>query len=356
MIFVDESFVENPLISICIPTFNQEKYIRETLDSILAQSANVPYEIIIADDCSSDRTASICEEYQRKFADKIKYISNKKNQGLVVNLFDTLLPNVRGKYIALCAGDDVWIDPRKIESQLDILSNNDSVSVVHTRHNFYYDASNTLYAASPWVSPLSSIKGKDAVKDVIFENFNFFPLASSIMFRKETIDRYMVKYGGVIKDKHTVGEGLILYCFFALDGFFECIPDIMVNYRVREKSASHFVNKDDELSFKIKYRIHHKALLVKTFLYDGEAIKRVHRGFLSLYLSALEDKTESTFFKSYNDYKKKEHISASIKFFIWFFSNNFINKIIYMRLLNLYFSYKNKAAILSFRFIKIMKF
>lgn len=336
--------VKNPLISICVPTFNQEDYIHETLDSILAQLTNIHYEIIIADDCSSDNTAKICKKYQERFPDKIKFISNEKNQGLIVNLFDTLFSSVRGKYIALCSGDDVWMNPKKIDIQFDILSNNNNISAIHTGFNFFYEVSNTLKPANPWTGSLDVKHGKEAIKDVIFENFSILPLASSIMFRKETIDRYRTKYDYLIKDKSTVGEGLILYSFIVLDGLFKYIPDITVNYRVREKSLCHFVDKDKELLFKIKFRIYHKTLLVKTFLNDMKSIKRIHRGFLSLYLSALENKTEKTFFEQYNSYKKENY--KSIPFYVNFFiSNNHLNKVIFIKVASLFFSWKNRNKV-----------
>lgn len=343
MIFVDKCLVNNPLISICIPTFNQEHYISETLESILAQETTASYEIIIADDCSSDNTAKICKEYQQKFPDKIKFILNNQNQGLLTNLFDTLFSNVRGKYIAICAGDDVWIDTKKIDIQFNILNNNNKISVVHTGFNFFYEVSKTFKPIDFWVSPLKFKKGKEAIKDVILENFSLFPLASSTMFRKKTIVNYKTKYNNLIKDKHTSGEGLILYSFCALDGLFEFVPDIMVNYRIREESLSHFIDKDKELSFQIKYRIYHKTLLAKTLLNDMKLVKKINKTFLSLYLSALENKTEKTFFEHYKTYKKEnsKNIPVFVRILILFFSNNSINKFIFTKTLNLFFSWKN---------------
>ena len=83
--------IERPKISIIVATFNQESTIARALDSILMQEGDFSYEIIIGEDCSSDRTPDICKEYARKFPDRIKLILNKTNKGLLDNYFDCIL-------------------------------------------------------------------------------------------------------------------------------------------------------------------------------------------------------------------------------------------------------------------------
>src|SRR3989339_1257373 len=205
MLYKDKSFVGNPIISVCIPTFNQEKYISETLDSILSQVIDVPYEIIIADDCSSDNTLNICLDYQNRYPEKIILVSNEQNQGLIINLFDVIFSNVSGKYIALCAGDDVWVSQKKLKIQYDILDGSNNVSVVHTGYNKFYEEKNQLIPIKFWDSPLLKFSGKEALKDVILEHFTFYPVASSMMFRKKTIDRYRLKFDNLIYDKNALG-------------------------------------------------------------------------------------------------------------------------------------------------------
>lgn len=119
------------IISVIVLTYNQEGTIAHALDSILSQKCSVPFEIVIGDDCSTDNTTNICEDYQRRFPEIIRLIVNKKNKGIVDNYYDCLL-ECRGKYIADCAGDDFWIDDRKLEKEVTILENDPSVTLVHT--------------------------------------------------------------------------------------------------------------------------------------------------------------------------------------------------------------------------------
>lgn len=343
MIFKDKLLVGKPIISVCVPTFNQEKYISETLDSILSQLIDIPFEIIIADDCSSDDTTKICLDYQNRFPERIIFISNEQNQGLLINLFDVLFSNVRGKYIAVCAGDDVWINTKKLAKQFEIIDNNNNISVVHTGYNKFHEVTNQLTPMNCWDSPLMNFSGKEALKDVIFENFSSYPLASSMMFRKETINKYRCEYDNLIYDKDALGEGLILQSFFTLDGVFAFIPEIMVNYRIREESLCHFIDNEKQLIFNIQYRILQKTLIAKTFVADNNLIKRINRSFLSLYLEAINNKCEETFFNQYNYYKKENahNIPSYVKFLISFFSISSFNKFIFKKVLSTLLQLKN---------------
>ena len=96
-----------PLVSVLVATYNQEKYIAQTLDCILMQQCSFEFEIIIGEDCSTDKTREICLEYQAKYPDQIVLCLNEYNKGLLDNYFDIFL-KTKGKYIADCGGDDYW--------------------------------------------------------------------------------------------------------------------------------------------------------------------------------------------------------------------------------------------------------
>jgi glycosyltransferase involved in cell wall biosynthesis len=111
------------MVSICCITFNQEKYISETLDSFLMQKTNFNYEILIHDDASTDSTSKIIREYEKKYPEIIKPIYQSENQySKRVKISATYnFPRARGKYIALCEGDDYWTDPLKLQKQVDYM-------------------------------------------------------------------------------------------------------------------------------------------------------------------------------------------------------------------------------------------
>lgn len=115
-----------PLVSICCITYNHEKYISDALDSFLMQKTTFPFEIIVHDDASTDNTATIIKEYEKKYPNIIKPIYQVQNQYSKGRrpLRDFVIPLARGKYIATCEGDDFWVCPQKLQKQVDFLEEN----------------------------------------------------------------------------------------------------------------------------------------------------------------------------------------------------------------------------------------
>jgi len=110
----------NKLVSICVATYNGEKYIREQLDSLLSQTYQ-HLEILLQDDCSTDNTFQILTEYAEQY-DNIKLFQNKKNLGYTKN-FQSLIQKSKGAYIMLCDQDDIW-ENKKIEILLNNINDN----------------------------------------------------------------------------------------------------------------------------------------------------------------------------------------------------------------------------------------
>lgn len=116
--------IENKItVSVCMITYNHEKYIAQAIEGVLMQKTNFPIELIIGEDCSKDNTRNICIEYQKKYPHLIKLILNEQNIGIMPNFVQNLKA-CTGKYIALCEGDDYWTDPLKLQKQVDFLENN----------------------------------------------------------------------------------------------------------------------------------------------------------------------------------------------------------------------------------------
>jgi len=121
------------VVSVCMITYNHEKYISEAIEGILMQRTSFSVELIIGEDCSTDNTRKICKEYNEKYPDKIKLLLPNKNLG-AMNNFITTLQYCTGKYIALCEGDDYWTDPYKLQKQVDFLERNDSFNLIASKN------------------------------------------------------------------------------------------------------------------------------------------------------------------------------------------------------------------------------
>jgi glycosyltransferase involved in cell wall biosynthesis len=120
------------IVSIFILTHNQEQFIAQTIESILIQKAKFNYQLVIGEDCSTDATRIICEQYANQYSQKIKLLpALKSNIGLIANYMRTI-KECDGKYIAICDGDDYWIDECKLQKQVGFLDNNPDFSIVYT--------------------------------------------------------------------------------------------------------------------------------------------------------------------------------------------------------------------------------
>lgn len=122
---------DNIMLSVVIISYNQEKYIRDAIESVINQKVNFKYEILLADDCSPDNTGKIMEEYAKKYPKLIKKLARPKNMGATSNQVDACI-KCKGKYITVLEGDDYWCDKNKIQEQIDFLeSHTDYIGVSH---------------------------------------------------------------------------------------------------------------------------------------------------------------------------------------------------------------------------------
>lgn len=124
--------MEQPLmVSIRCLAYNQEAYIRQCLDGFVMQQTNFRFEAIVHDDASTDHTADIIREYAKKYPDIIKPIYETENQyskqdGSLRRIMNDAC---KGKYIAMCEGDDYWTDPLKLQKQVDFLEEHPDFSL-----------------------------------------------------------------------------------------------------------------------------------------------------------------------------------------------------------------------------------
>ncbi|MCC9608439.1 glycosyltransferase [Blastopirellula sp. JC732] len=117
-----------PKVSVCIITYNHERYIRQAIESVLRQKTSFPIEIVIGEDCSTDKTRSIVEEAQKQESERIKLLKRDANVGMMRNFLETYHA-CRGDFIALLEGDDYWTDPGKLQRQVELLESHPNWSL-----------------------------------------------------------------------------------------------------------------------------------------------------------------------------------------------------------------------------------
>lgn len=176
---------KKPLVSVCCITYNHEPYIRDAIEGFLLQKTAFPIEIIIHDDASTDKTAEIIKSYANKYPDLIFPIYQTENQyskGIRRIAVIFTFPKVRGKYIALCEGDDYWTDPFKLQKQVDFMEENPDCSVCfHAAEQIYGDRDLKNNVKRPKRIPRN---GKYSMRHAILGGGSFMPTASMVLRTK----------------------------------------------------------------------------------------------------------------------------------------------------------------------------
>lgn len=183
----DDMETSDIMVSICCLTYNHEKYIRQALDSFLMQKTNFKYEILIHDDASTDKTADIIREYEEKYPDIIKPIYQTENQfsKRVKISWKYQFSRAKGKYIAMCEGDDFWCDENKLQLQYDELENSKAVFCTHAV-SIITESGEKTNKTIPNTAEQCYWSGKELLRDLLTkESYSF--QTSSYMFVRESI-------------------------------------------------------------------------------------------------------------------------------------------------------------------------
>lgn len=138
-----------PLISVVMITYRHEKYIQKAIEGVFLQKTNFPIEFIIANDNSPDNTDNIIKQVIKNTPDnvQVRYTKHEVNKGMNPN-FTWALKQAKGKYIAVCDGDDYWIDENKLQKQVDFLEQNPNYAICC--HDVYFLNGETISPQSPY--------------------------------------------------------------------------------------------------------------------------------------------------------------------------------------------------------------
>jgi len=174
----DLTFTAQPKLSVCVITYNQERYIRECLQSLITQRTDFPFEIIVGDDCSTDGTRAIVQEFVDRHPDVVRALFQPTNTGGSRNNLEVHAA-ARGKYVAHVDGDDYAL-PGKLQAQTDILDRDPECNAVWHPVDFFDDAGAFCSGTTADLSsfPGGRVEFADAVR------LGFIGVYSAIMYRR----------------------------------------------------------------------------------------------------------------------------------------------------------------------------
>lgn len=233
-----------PIVSICCTTYNHARFIRQCMDGFLQQKTSFPIEVLIHDDASTDGTQDIIREYEKKYPNIVKpiyQIENQYSKGVKVSLVYNY-SRARGKYIALCEGDDYWTDPYKLQKQVDFLESHPDYVMCSHRYNSYKESINKLFYDN---SPDYQGEVYD-LNYLIHGGWCFQPL--SVVYRFDALDRHNYN-----KCKYSMDAVLFYEILKNGKGF--CLPNIMAVYRVHHGGIWSEVGMNRQRMMEFKARL-----------------------------------------------------------------------------------------------------
>lgn len=310
------------IVSVCLTAYNHGKYIAQALDSILMQEVGFKYEIVVGEDCSPDNTREILLDYKAKYPDKLKLLLHEKNMGGKKNVMTTL-KNCSGKYIAMLDGDDYWIDPKKLQIQIDLME-----SYPDCHMSFHPAEARIDNAETGKVIAKHANKNKIfSTSEVILGGGGFTPTASTI-FHREVIDNLPDFFVGT-----TVGD-YYMQVLGSLNGGALYIDRVMSVYRQGVEGSWSTSLKNIDIDRKVKW--HHDSIKSLNelnkyldFNYQKEFDQRISNHYYRMSILYLKNDLYKEFRKnielSYN-----LHAFKSFKFFILYYLRLFPKFIKYL--------------------------
>lgn len=187
-----KDYINNTVdVAIWMICYNQAAFIGEAIESVMAQRTNFSFKLVIADDCSTDNTQEICENYVLKYPDQILYHRNKSNLGFSLNgqLNYERCYKISNKYIALLEGDDYWIDNEKLQKQYDLLEKPENQKFVICATNYVEFYEDKQVFSNNWAF-FQGVHGKEMPKGSIFEikdSDGWKTKTATVIFRKSAL-------------------------------------------------------------------------------------------------------------------------------------------------------------------------
>lgn len=217
------------VLSVGIITYNQAGFIRQCLDSVLAQEVDFPYEIIVGDDGSTDSTPEILAEYQTRHPGLITVLGGA-NAGISEN-YKKVLGRCQGQFVALLEGDDYWTDPTKLQTQVDFLREHDDYGFVGCYDRLLFPDGHLEEDPYDYMSPLRVEGDWEFYGDVLpFAKHGPVTRTVTVCFRKSILDPYIAYVGA--------GNDLVLQTILAKHAKFAKNKRSMAVYRQGGVSTS----------------------------------------------------------------------------------------------------------------------
>ena len=266
-----------PTVSVCCITYNHERFLAQTIESVLMQQTDFDVELVIGEDCSTDITRKIAQDYERQYPGRIRVLTPSVNLGIMPNLMATMAA-CQGEYIAFLEGDDYWTDATKLQLQVDVLrANKDCAFCFHDAEIFYETkVPRPTVLFSKHVATHVLPPPSDGVVLLRFTQLDLARVgwiapSASLLFRSVSLPRRLPAwFAGVFSGDYT------LHLLSTKWGSALYLPRVMSRYRLHENSIT-IVSAQSTYQFERRI---YEARMFQQYVFEPQ-----HRLHADIYLS-----------------------------------------------------------------------
>lgn len=244
--------MDAPLVTVILLCYNQELTVGRAIESVLRQRCDFGFEVLVADDASTDNTRSIAEEYVRKFPDRVRLMPRHANKGIVDNYFDAVMA-ARGKYIGDCAGDDEWLGESRLSMQAATLKEHPDVAAVCTEVECVNAdrgrcsiMRGSLFASAP-EGEMIKVAGREVTKEVLNHTDALPYVLSGALYRRDPVMKLLEEDPEILRCHDGGVEDVPLIAALGEAGDLMYLPIRGYRYYIDGESAS------NNLSFRKEY-------------------------------------------------------------------------------------------------------
>ena len=224
------------MLSVVMTTYNHERYIATAIESVLRQQTDFPIEIVVGEDCSTDRTLNILLDYQSQYPEAIRIVRSESNVGFRENYRRTIAA-AHGRYIAMLDGDDYFTHRKKLQMQVELLEQNPDVGMCYGRSERVDESgATTIYPEGECTTTLEAMLRRNPAENC------------TVVARKELVERY---YADIRPEEHPewLTDDLPMWLWFAANSRCMAIDCPMSVHRVLNESVSHSPNYKRRMAF-----------------------------------------------------------------------------------------------------------
>lgn len=231
------------LVAIHCLVYNHEPYLRDCFEGFVKQKTNFRFVAIVHEDVSTDGSAAIIREYEKKYPDIFRPIYETENQwskhdGSLERIMNEAIDATGAKYVAMCEGDDYWTDPLKLQKQVDKLEADETLMMCCTACSVVDNLNQTIHPVRPEPVVKDNKEGRYSLRDFIGEKHQY-PTAS-VVYRNTHVDEVRSKYAHT--ENAFLGDWTMWICLL-IYGDMYFLNEVTCAYRVNPTSVTHTVGR-----------------------------------------------------------------------------------------------------------------